>query len=60
MLAMGLAAMEASQREAHAAVPGTQHLLLGIFRTSPEIAAVFEAVGVKYDMIREEIRRCSG
>jgi ATP-dependent Clp protease ATP-binding subunit ClpA len=59
-LALGLAAMEASQREAHAAVPGTQHLLLGILRTSPEIAAVFEAVGVKYDMIREEIRRCSG
>jgi ATP-dependent Clp protease ATP-binding subunit ClpC len=59
-LALGLAAMEASQREFHAPVPGTQHLLLGILRTSPDIAAVFEAVGVTYDMIREEIRRCSG
>ena len=59
-LALGLAAMEASQREVHAPVPGTQHLLLGILRTSPDIAAVFEAVGVTYDMIREEIRRCSG
>jgi ATP-dependent Clp protease ATP-binding subunit ClpA len=60
LLAMGLAAMESAQREAHAPVPGTQHLMLGILSTSAEVAAVFEASGVTYDMIWDEIRRGTG
>jgi len=59
-LASALAAMEASQRESHAAVPGTQHLLLGVLATCTEVAAVFEAIGLTYDIVRDEIRRGTG
>lgn len=59
-LASSLSAMEDSQRDLHAAVPGTQHLLLGILAVSPEIATVFEASGLSYDAIRDEIRRGTG
>jgi ATP-dependent Clp protease ATP-binding subunit ClpA len=60
LLELGLAAMEAAQRESHAAVPGTQHLLLGILSTSSDVAAVFTATGVTYEMVRDEIRRGTG
>lgn len=59
-LASSLAAMQASQRDLHAPVPGTQHLLLGILSTSPDIATVFQLAGLTYDAIRAEIRRGSG
>jgi ATP-dependent Clp protease ATP-binding subunit ClpA len=59
-LASCLAAMQASQRDLHAPVPGTQHLLLGILSTSPDIAAVFQLAGLTYEAIRDEIRRGTG
>ena len=60
LLVSALAAMEASQRESHASVPGTQHLLLGILATAAEAAAVFEALGLTFEIIRDEIRRGTG
>jgi ATP-dependent Clp protease ATP-binding subunit ClpA len=59
-LMSSLAAMRASQRDLHAPVPGTQHLLLGILSTSPDIAAVFQLAGLTYEAIQAEIRRGSG
>jgi len=59
-LASSLTAMEDAQRDLHAAVPGTQHLLLGILRTSPDVAAVFQLSGLTYEAIRDEIRRGTG
>ena len=59
-LGSSLTAMEDAQRDLHAAVPGTQHLLLGILRTSPDIAAVFQLAGLTYEAIRDEIRRGTG
>lgn len=59
-LANALGAMQSAQRDSHAPVPGTQHLLLGVLATSPEITAVFDALGLTEDVVREEIRRGTG
>jgi ATP-dependent Clp protease ATP-binding subunit ClpC len=59
-LTASLAAMEDAQHESRAAVPGTQHLLLGILATSSEIAAILVAQGISLEATREEIRRGTG
>jgi ATP-dependent Clp protease ATP-binding subunit ClpC len=55
-----LAALEHSQHEMRAAVPGTQHLLLGLISTSHDVAAVFTAQGIERDLMLAEIRRGIG
>lgn len=59
-LSAALAATDQCQRDLHAPVPGTQHLLLGLIAASPEVAAVFAAQGIAYDLVVEEIRRGTG
>lgn len=59
-LTFALAATENSQREMRAAVPGTQHLLLGLTSASPDVAAVFSAQGIERDLMLAEIRRGIG
>jgi ATP-dependent Clp protease ATP-binding subunit ClpA len=59
-LAVALLAAEAEQRDAHASVPGTHHILLGLLAACADVAAVFEAQGFGYEVVREEIRRGTG
>ncbi len=59
-LSAALSATDQSQRDLHAPVPGTQHLLLGLLSASPDVAAVFAAQGIGYDVVVEEIRRGTG
>ena len=39
---------------------GTQHLLLLVLQTSPEVAAVFEAQNIPYHAVRDAVTRMSG
>jgi ATP-dependent Clp protease ATP-binding subunit ClpA len=55
-----LQAMDAAQVEARAQFAGTQHLLIGLLATSPEVAAVFSAQGITIGDVRDEIRTISG
>jgi ATP-dependent Clp protease ATP-binding subunit ClpA len=55
-----LQAMEAVQHEWRAQYAGTQHLLIGLLSTSPEVAAVFAAQDITLDDVRDEIRTISG
>ena len=41
-------------------VAGTEHLLVALVDTSPDVAAVFAAQGITTARLREEIRRTSG
>jgi ATP-dependent Clp protease ATP-binding subunit ClpB len=55
-----LQAMEVAQREARAQFAGTQHLLIGLLTTSPEVAAVFSAQDMSIDDVRDAIQAISG
>ena len=55
-----LQAMEAVQEEWRAQYAGTQHLLIGLLATSPQIAAVFAAQDITLDDVRDELRTISG
>jgi ATP-dependent Clp protease ATP-binding subunit ClpA len=52
--------MEVVQRELRAAHAGTQHLMIGLLMTSPDIAAVFSAQGISLAAVRDEIEAISG
>ena len=52
--------MEVVQHELRAAHAGTQHLLIGLLMTSPEIAAVFSEQDISLDAVRAEIEAISG
>jgi hypothetical protein len=55
-----LQAMDAARVEARAQFAGTQHLLIGLLVTSPDVAAVFSAQGITIGDVRDEIRTISG
>jgi ATP-dependent Clp protease ATP-binding subunit ClpC len=55
-----LLAMEAAHIEAHVPYAGTQHLLMGLLSTSPEVATVFAAQGIAIDAVVREMWRISG
>jgi ATP-dependent Clp protease ATP-binding subunit ClpA len=55
-----LQAMDATRVEARAQFAGTQHLLIGLLATSPDVAAVFSAQGITIGDVRDEIRTISG
>jgi ATP-dependent Clp protease ATP-binding subunit ClpA len=55
-----LQAMDATRVEARAQFAGTQHLLIGLLVTSPDVAAVFSAQGITIGDVRDEIRTISG
>jgi ATP-dependent Clp protease ATP-binding subunit ClpA len=54
------AMMEVVQHELRAAHAGTQHLLIALLMTSPEITAVFSAQDISLDAVRDEIEAISG
>jgi ATP-dependent Clp protease ATP-binding subunit ClpA len=59
----GVAAMqaaEAAQRAAGSEFASTQHLLIGLLTTSPDIAAVFGSQNISIDDVRNAIRAISG
>jgi ATP-dependent Clp protease ATP-binding subunit ClpA len=59
----GVAAMqaaEAAQRAAGSEFAGTQHLLIGLLTTSPDIAAIFASQNISIDHVRDAIRAISG
>ena len=59
----GVAAMqaaEAAQRAAGSEFTGTQHLLIGLLTTSPDIAAVFASQDISIDDVHDAIRAISG
>jgi hypothetical protein len=55
-----LQGMDAAQREAQAQFAGTQHLLIGLLTTSPEVAAVFSAQDISIGDVRAAIQAISG
>jgi ATP-dependent Clp protease ATP-binding subunit ClpA len=52
--------MEVVRRELRAAHAGTQHLLIGLLMTSPDIAAVFSAQDILLGAVRAEVEAISG
>ena len=55
-----LQAIESAKRETHSEFAGTQHLLVALLTTSPDLAAIFAAHGITIDAVREQIRFISG
>lgn len=55
-----LQAMEDVQRTWQAPFAGTQHLLIGLLATSPEVAAVFSAQDITLEDVYEVVRAISG
>jgi len=55
-----LQAMEDVQRTWQAQFAGTQHLLIGVVATSPEVAAVFSAQDITLEDVYEAVRAISG
>jgi len=52
--------MDVVQHELRAAHAGTQHLLIGLLMTSPDIAAVFSTQDISLDAVRAEVEAISG
>jgi len=52
--------MDVVQHELRATHAGTQHLLIGLLMTSPDIAAVFSTQDISLDAVRAEVEAISG
>jgi ATP-dependent Clp protease ATP-binding subunit ClpA len=55
-----LQAMDVAQHQSRAQFAGTQHLLIGLLTTSPEVAAVFSAQEISIAEVRAAIQSISG